>query len=93
MVVPLLLGPLLAVAFAPLGLVLAPHELVKLVVVPLPFPLLVFPTMIFVSLPAAVLLPLLLVALRLTSSGEIGEVAQAASNAFLANFLLQMIRV
>lgn len=85
MVVALLLGPVLAVALAPLGLVLATHELVELVVVPLPFPLLVFPAVIFVSLPAAVLLPLLLVALRLTPGGRRGEVAQVASDAFLSN--------
>lgn len=81
-VVALLLGSVLAVAFAPLGLVFAPHELVKLVVVPLSFPLLIFPSVIFVSLPAAVLLPLLLVALRLTSSGRRAEIA-GTSNAHL----------
>lgn len=60
----------LAVALPPFGLILPPHKLVELIVVSLSFPLLIFPTVIFISLPAPMLLPLLLVALRLTSSGH-----------------------
>lgn len=71
--VPLLLGSVLAVALPPLGLVSAPHELVELVVVPLPLPLLVLAPVVLVSLPAAVLLSLLLVALGLTPSGQSGD--------------------
>lgn len=71
--VPLFLSSVLAVALPPFGLVFAAHELVKLVVVSLSFPLFVFPTVILVSLSAAVLLPLLLVTLRLPSSGQSGD--------------------
>ena len=72
--VPLFLGPILAVALPPLGLIFAPHKFVKLVVMPLSFPLVVFPSMVLVSLPASVLLlSLLLVALGLTSSGQRGD--------------------
>lgn len=60
----------LAVALPPLGLILPPHELVKLIVMPLSFPLFIFPTVIFISLPAPMLFSLLLVTLRLTSSGQ-----------------------
>lgn len=70
MMVPLFLGSVLTVTLSPFGLILAAHELVKLVVVSLSLPLFVFPTVIFVSLPASVLLSLLLVTLRLTSSGR-----------------------
>ena len=68
-VVALLLGPVLAVALAPLGFVFPPHELVEVVVVPLALALLVFGPVLLVSLPAAVLLlqqvSLLFVALQL----------------------------
>lgn len=74
MMVPLLPGSVLAVALPPPGLVFVAHEFVKFVVVALPFPFLIFPSVILlISLSAAVLLSLLLVALRLTSSGVIGD--------------------
>lgn len=60
------LGPVLAVAFTPFGLLLASHELIKLVVMPLPFTILVSATMLFVPLATAMALPLLLVILDLT---------------------------
>lgn len=69
-VMSLFLGAVLAVTFAPLGFIFAAHELVKLVVVSLSFPLLVFPSVILVSLSAAMLLSLLLVALRLPPAGQ-----------------------
>lgn len=64
------LGPVLAVAFAPFGLLLASHELVKLVVVPLAFTFLVSAAMLFVPLPTTVTFPLLLVTLDLTPTME-----------------------
>lgn len=64
------LGPVLAVAFAPLGLLLASHELVKLVVMPLTLTFLVSAAMLFVPLPTAVTFPLLLVTLDLTPTTE-----------------------
>lgn len=70
MMVSLFLGSVLTVALSPLGLIFASHELVELIVVSLSFPLLIFPAVIFVSLPAPMLLSLLFVALRLTSSGQ-----------------------
>lgn len=73
MMVPLFLGPVLAVALPPLGLVFSAHELFKLVVVPLAFPLLVLPPVVLVSQSAAVLLALLLVAVRLPSGGQSGD--------------------
>lgn len=69
MVMALFLGSVLAVSLPPFGLIFATHKLVKLIVVSLAFSLLVFTTVIFISLSAAVLLSLLLVALRLTSDG------------------------
>lgn len=69
-VVPFFLGPVLTVTFAPLGLVLSTHEFIELVVVPLPFPVFVFPSVIFISRSASMLLSLLFVALRLTPSGH-----------------------
>lgn len=70
MMVAVFLGAVLTVAFSPLGFVFAAHELVKLIVVTLPLFLLVLPAVVFVSLPASMLLSLLLVALRLASSGH-----------------------
>lgn len=72
-VMPLFLGPILTVALSPFGLIFAAHKLVKLIVVPLSFPLFILPSVLLVSLSAAMLLPLLLVALRLTSSGQSGD--------------------
>lgn len=65
-VVLVFLGPVLAVTFTPFGLFFASHELVELVVMPLPFTILVSATMVFVPLATAVALPLLLVTLDLT---------------------------
>lgn len=70
MMVSLFLGSVLTVTLSPFGLIFAAHKLVKLIVVSLSFPLFLFPTVIFVSLPASMLLSLLLVTLRLTSSGQ-----------------------
>lgn len=70
MMVSFFLCSVLAVALPPLGLILPPHELVKLIVMPLSFPLFIFPTVILISLPAPMLFSLLLVTLRLTSSGQ-----------------------
>lgn len=65
-----LLGAVVTVTLAPSGLLFMPHELVKVVVVTLPLPLLIFASVVLLSLSAAVLLSLLLVAVGLTSSGE-----------------------
>lgn len=73
MMVPLFLGSVLAVALPPFGLIFASHKFVKLIVVSLSFPLFIFPSVIFISLSSAVLLSLLLVTLRLTSSGKSGN--------------------
>lgn len=70
MMMALFLGSVLAVALPPFGLVFPPHELIKLVVVSLPFSLLVLAAVILISLPAAVLISLLFVALSLTSAGQ-----------------------
>lgn len=70
---PLFLGSVVAITLPPSGLLLVPHELVKVVVVPLSFPLILFASVILLSLSAAVLLPLLLVAVRLTPSGWEGR--------------------
>lgn len=70
--VPLFLGSVLAVAFPPFGLIFAAHKLVKLIMVSLSFPIFIFPTVILISLSAAVLLSLLLFTLRQTSSSQSG---------------------
>lgn len=72
MILPLFLGSVVAITLPPSGLLLVPHELVKVVVVSLSFPLIIFASVVLLSLPATVLLPLLLVAVSLTSSGERG---------------------
>lgn len=68
--VPLLLGSVLAVALPPLGLIFPPHELVKVVVMLLSFPVFVFSSVVLVSLSASVLLSRLLLSLRLPSGGH-----------------------
>lgn len=69
---PLFLGSVVAITLSPSGLFLVPHELVKVVVVSLSFPLIIFASVVLLSLSATVLLPLLLVAVSLPSSGEKG---------------------
>lgn len=64
------LGSVLTVAFTPFGLLLASHKLVKLVVMPLSFALLVSAAMLFVPLATTVTFPLLLVTLNLTPTTE-----------------------
>ena len=73
MVVALFLGSVLAVALPPFCLIFAAHKFVKLIVVSLPFPFFILPPVVLVPLSAAVLLPLLLVAFRLPSSGQSGS--------------------
>ena len=73
MMVPLFLGSVLAVTLSPFCFIFAAHKLVKLIVVPLTFPLVVLPSVVFISLSAAVLFSLFLVTLRLTSSGQSGD--------------------
>lgn len=72
---PLFLGSVVAITLPPSGLLLVPHELVKVVVVSLSFPLILFASVVLLSQSAAVLLPLLFVAVRLTPSGEKGGLA------------------
>lgn len=70
MMMAVLLGAVVTVTLPPSGLLFVPHELVKVVVVALPLPLILFASMVLLSLSATVLLSLLLVAVGLTSSGE-----------------------
>lgn len=67
---PLFLGSVVAITLPPSGLLLVSHELVKVVMVSLSFPLIIFASVLLLPLSATVLLPLLLVAVSLTSSGE-----------------------
>lgn len=67
---PVLLGAVVTITLPPSGLLFVPHELVKVVVVALSLPLIIFASVVLLSLSAAVLLSLLLVAVGLTSSGE-----------------------
>lgn len=69
---PFFLGSIVAITFPPSGLLLVPHKLVKVIVVSLSFPLILFASVVLLSLSATVLLPLLLVAVSLPSSGETG---------------------
>lgn len=72
---PLFLGSVVAITLPPSGLLLVSHELVKVVVVSLSFPLIIFASVVLLSRSATVLLPLLLIAVSLTSSGERGGLA------------------
>lgn len=94
MMMPFLLGSVVAVTFPPSGLLLVPHELVKVVVVSLSFPLIIFASVVLLSLSATLLLPLLLVAVSLTSSGEkAGSTIMCPSTTKKLQQLVEIIRI